>query len=296
MMATLPEVPAQLKPIQTYMKTAADVERIDLIISYWCRLYSVQTALKIDRKSPECIKFLTSVMDWMEKLKKDQKDNEAITNETVGQAHVENFVMALFNKVDTLDRDGVANKNTVKMFFMAACLFEVMAVFGPLTDEISRRAKYSKFKAAYIQKCLKNGETPHPGPVGDELMEIGDLGSDNSQNPSSTVNPENPPAPQTPQSRPPIPPSSLKPTVDHSKQTPQPSEPCKSSSTNSSHAGSSISTNHLTAINGAPLNPEAIVKTQKYCKFAGSALQYDDISTAVTNLEKALKLLKTGNE
>lgn len=42
------------------------------------------------------------------------------------------------------------------------------------------------------------------------------------------------------------------------------------------------------------LNPELMTKAQKYCKWAGSALTYDDVPTAINNLEKALRLLKTG--
>lgn len=52
----------------------------------------------------------------------------------------------------------------------------------------------------------------------------------------------------------------------------------------------------VSSLDGEPIGPEAVIKSQKYCKFAGSALQYDDIKTAVMNLEKALKILNTGSE
>lgn len=39
-----------------------------------------------------------------------------------------------------------------------------------------------------------------------------------------------------------------------------------------------------------------MAKAQKYCKFAGSALQYEDVPTAIMNLQKALSLLTTGKE
>jgi vacuolar protein sorting-associated protein VTA1 homolog len=39
-----------------------------------------------------------------------------------------------------------------------------------------------------------------------------------------------------------------------------------------------------------------LLQAQKYCKWAGSALQYEDVTTAVRNLEKALHLLNTGTE
>lgn len=38
---------------------------------------------------------------------------------------------------------------------------------------------------------------------------------------------------------------------------------------------------------------ELMQKAQKFCKFASSALQYDDVDTAITNLEQCLALLKT---
>jgi vacuolar protein sorting-associated protein VTA1 len=47
---------------------------------------------------------------------------------------------------------------------------------------------------------------------------------------------------------------------------------------------------------GVKLNPEQMTKAQKYCKWAGSALSYDDVPTAITNLQKALKLLQTGQD
>ena len=34
--------------------------------------------------------------------------------------------------------------------------------------QIQKNRKYAKWKAAYIHKCLKNGETPEPGPLGGE--------------------------------------------------------------------------------------------------------------------------------
>lgn len=44
------------------------------------------------------------------------------------------------------------------------------------------------------------------------------------------------------------------------------------------------------------LTPEDFTRAQKYCKYAGSALQYEDVATALQNLQKAVKLLTTGKE
>lgn len=319
----LPEPPAQLKAIQSYMRIAQDIERVDPVVSYWLRLFSTESALKIDRDSPDCKKFLNSLIIWLETFKQQHKDNEAVTNQTVGQAHAENFVDALFTKADTFDRDGKADKGTVRMFYMAAILFEAMAVFGPLTEDVSKKAKYAKFKAAYIQKCLRTGQTPKPGPIENEDLE-GDGSSSSVQKPdgpqiqdiSNTSNsdsnnrltsPSQPTATRptdpfimTP-SHPPLPPSTpaKSPNSDPSAVIP-PKYPSSQSATSSS-AGVSIDQTKsglnaptFKATNGALLKPEDIIQGQKYCKFANSALQYDDVPTAVANLEKALKLLTTG--
>ena len=52
----------------------------------------------------------------------------------------------------------------------------------------------------------------------------------------------------------------------------------------------------FTVSSNVKLEAALITKAQKYCKFASSALNYDDISEAITNLEKALKLLRTGQD
>lgn len=46
----------------------------------------------------------------------------------------------------------------------------------------------------------------------------------------------------------------------------------------------------------AQLSPDQIAKAQKYCKWASSALNYDDVKTAINNLKNALELLQTGRD
>lgn len=44
------------------------------------------------------------------------------------------------------------------------------------------------------------------------------------------------------------------------------------------------------------LTSDQMAKAQKYCKYAGSALNFDDVKSAIDNLERALYLLTTGQE
>lgn len=69
-------------------------------------------------------------------------------------------------------------RNVVKCFYNSGLLMDVLTTFGELTDEITNNRKYAKWKAAYIHNCLKNGETPKPGPqseMTDEEKELNEL-------------------------------------------------------------------------------------------------------------------------
>ncbi|CAG2107758.1 unnamed protein product [Medioppia subpectinata] len=269
--APFPAVPPSLRSLQTFMRIASDLEKMDPTIGYWCRFYCVQTGLKIDSKSKEAEKKL-------------RHENEAVTNEMVGQAHVENYALNMFNKADTDDREGSANKNTSRLFLISSHLFDVLSVFGEVPEEVTKRCKYAKWKAIYISRCLKNGETPVPGPVAGTDAEDFD------------------------QYLPNIPSADYGMTSDSNEDnnTPQPlpragapnfagNQPAVSSSY-SSQPMATETESVITAMNGMSLSAEDVLKAQKYCKFAGSALQYEDIPTAITNLQKALSLLTTGQE
>lgn len=67
-----------------------------------------------------------------------------------------------------------------------------MLTFGELSEEATDKRKYAKYKAAYIHTCLKNGETPIPGPP----TEPGDGESDdNNAGPSASGMDDTPAAP-----------------------------------------------------------------------------------------------------
>ncbi|PSN54559.1 Vacuolar protein sorting-associated protein VTA1 [Blattella germanica] len=284
MSAQLPPCPASLKSIQHYLKTASEHDNRDPVVSYWCRLYALQTGLKVDRKSDEAKALLTALMDWLETNKKALADNEAISHELAAQAHIENYALKLFVYADTQDR---------------------AANFGK---------KYAKWKAAYIHNCLKNGETPVPGPMKTEGEDEEEDALNDEENaayggPATRfVRPPDPPSSFDP----PAPNTYVPPTTPSRTPTSQPGgfmpfNPTHIPTTPTDVGPSSFPgySNYNTAGNGnggttgeggVKLTPEQITKAQKYCKWAGSALNYDDVSTAVTNLQKALRLLQTGQD
>jgi len=272
MALALPNCPPSLKPIQHFLKLASEHDSRDPVISYWSRLTALQTGLTLDKSSKEALAVLLPLMDWLEKEKADNQENEAIAHEVVASAHVENYAMKLFLVADRQDRAANFGKNVVKCFYSAGILFDVMQTFGPLTPENAHYRKYAKMKAAYIHNCLKNGETPIAGPLADgddddNDDENKDQGAGNEENVS--------PAPVTHPSAPPSLPST----------TPAPAPAAAMANMSVSSQGETAS-----------LSYDKVAKAQKLCKYAISALDYQDTKTAIDNLTKALHLVQTGEE
>uniref|UniRef100_A0A6I8NYD0 Vesicle trafficking 1 n=1 Tax=Ornithorhynchus anatinus TaxID=9258 RepID=A0A6I8NYD0_ORNAN len=255
-LSPLPPLPPQFKSLQHHLRTGQEHDKREPVVAYYCRLYAMQTGMKLDSKTPECRKFLSKLMDQLEALKKQLGDNEAITQEIVGCAHLETYALKMFLYADNEDRAGRFHKNMIKSFYTASLLIDVLTVFGELSDENVKHRKYARWKATYIHNCLKNGETPQAGPIGMEGE-----GSDGESEDVGTAS--------------------------------LPTQPQPSSS---SYDPGSMPSSHFTGIQIPPgahapantpaevphntgdvrLTPEDFARAQKYCKFAGSALQYED--------------------
>ncbi|KAK3097384.1 hypothetical protein FSP39_009162 [Pinctada imbricata] len=271
------------------------------------RLYAMQKGMEIDKKSPDCRNFLLSLMDYLEKLKSTTPE-EAISNEVVGQAHLENYALKVFLYADNEDRASRFNKNVVKSFYTAGMLFDVMGVFGEISEEIEKNRKYAKWKAAYIHKCLKAGETPIPGPMqeeGDEFQgDDGTSGTADSAYPSSSASmPPPQPGPSTSNWQPygggnslPPPNNSMYPAAGAHAPPSTPQDPGHRSPQQPKPVPQQEVWQPPENPSGVQLHAEDYQKAMKYCKYASSALQYEDPSTAISNLTKALKLLTTGKE
>ncbi|XP_037606397.1 vacuolar protein sorting-associated protein VTA1 homolog [Sebastes umbrosus] len=323
-------LPPQLKAIQHYLRTAQEHEKRDPVVAYYCRLYAMQTGMKLDSKTPECRKFLVRLMDQLETMKKELGDNDSISQEVVGNAHIENYALKMFLYADTEDRQGRFHKNMIKSFYSASLLLDVLSVFGELSEENIQHRKYARWKATYIHNCLKNGETPQAGPTGmDEDREADEYGAEGfsgqgfSQGgsfrggpPSGSFDDQNQgldpgsapgigftPGPGSGPSGPPttnfnnihIPPGAHAP-ANTPAELPPPTEPVQPVPVPRTVPIVDPTLLNAQQQGGVHLSAEDFTKAQKYCKYAGSALQYEDVGTAVQNLQKALKLLTTGKE
>jgi vacuolar protein sorting-associated protein VTA1 len=96
----------------------------------------VQYAISLGLKDPEANVFLASLLDSLESTKRSMPSTEAITDEVVGKAYMENFSGNIFTAADDQERALKATRTTAAKFLAAAQFMEVLQCFGDLDKEV----------------------------------------------------------------------------------------------------------------------------------------------------------------
>lgn len=306
-MINLPPIPPDVKHIAHFLKVADEHDERNVVISYWCRMYACQVAMKSipGKKPPEVTTLLIAIMDWLEQSKKAHPDSDGITNETAAQALIEEYAIQLFQYADGQDQAENFGKNVVKAFYTAGILMDVLQQFGTLSEDIFSKRKYAKWKAAYIHNCLKNGEKPLPGPPTERNL-LGDSDEDEDEDeatPGPTprdsgapgpINPSIPPAQPFLPNVPVGPDQGNFPFIPQPTFTPEPAAPQPAPVPQPAPRVNPVSP--AAPPSSVSIGPEHIEKAQKYIKWAQSALNYDDVKSAIENLQKSVHLLQFGRD
>jgi vacuolar protein sorting-associated protein VTA1 len=197
-------------------------------------------------------------------------DHEAMASDTASRHHIEQFAQRILDAADV----GGVSMRTVKAYLAAATFLEAANGLGAPSDANLEKIKYCKWKATTVMKELKQGAKGN----------LIDLGSTRVE-----PRPASPPAmvPLTPtvSSAPPA----LSPVspVFMTQQPPVPSAPPISPP------------KQQPAVQWSPpqvtMDTATAEKATKHARFAISALQYEDVPTAITNLRQALALLEPFN-
>ena len=165
--------------------------------------------------------------------------------------------------------------------------------------------KYAKWKAVEIGRCLKSGIVPTPGPPGGDMGETEEDTVGPAPAIGFTVTPPQPSDvrlppgaqpvlphvdPSPPMSDMRVPPGAQPVFPPGPKPVPRPRQnlPQEQYPEDPYHTPAAAS--------GVQLGPAEIAKAQKLCKFASSALEYEDVQGAIEYLIEATKLLQTGKD
>ncbi|KAJ2127854.1 hypothetical protein IW136_006268, partial [Coemansia sp. RSA 678] len=325
-MSSLEPVPDELKHIQPFIQRGQEVARADPIVSYFCKYYAAQLSIAKQGTSPATQSYLLNLLDTLETEKAQLQGSESMSDDTTACAHCTQFALRIFAKADTEDREGKASKATARNFIVSSQFMQVVAAFGELDDGIKEKMRYAKWRAAEILKAMREGREVVP-PSGEADMEVqgGVMGWPSPPQGQSPQIQQIPQVQQGPQSQQGLPSQLGQPqwpdTSYHS--SPQPQAP-PHSYTPSHHAPDILpsvphtnlhttSTNHvsisremsmgaatfipvpaasLPVVNNSEdfvLDPGDAKLAQKHARWAISALEYDDVNTAIENLQKAIQ-------
>ncbi|KAK6726744.1 hypothetical protein RB195_004828 [Necator americanus] len=288
------KVPPSLKPIAHYIKIANENSSRDPVVYYWCLFYAVQTAMQLDKSSPEALHFLTSLLGTLEAIKKQLAGTEAITSEVVAQAHLEDFALKLFNFADAKEKSGQVDKSVVHAFYTAGHVMDVLSLFGEVDETFLNCKKYAKWKSTQIFACLKDGTpyTPSSQQDHEDTPQAGVTASTGNVPPVEHVYPD---------------PTSMSSSSSGSNQPLRPNEqnqPNRGYQSQQFQQPSQPQSNYgsagLPSVPAADTTPsverkpplEAFNEARKFTKYALSAIDYEDTRAVVENLRKALALME----
>ena len=145
----LPPVPPELKPILGFLQRADELKSQEPVVAYWgadsqisivgevlirpstfsALYHAAQVGISTRVKDPAARGYLSPLLTLLEKMKKEIGPNDAVDNDIVAAAYVENFALKVFGMTDSEDRAGNATRGTAKKFLVAANLLELLQVF-----------------------------------------------------------------------------------------------------------------------------------------------------------------------
>ena len=101
--------------------------------------HAAQVGISARVKEPTARAYLSPLLTLLENTKKEIGPNDAVDNDAVAAAYVENFALKVFGMADSEDRAGKITRGTAKKFLVAANLLELLQVFDKanISDSVS---------------------------------------------------------------------------------------------------------------------------------------------------------------
>lgn len=157
--------PYQLKPFKRYLVQANQIQKVNPVVAYYCRLFALTKMIQ-DPKSKKDPVVMDFVKDLMNRL---EKDKSVVGDKEEDYVVVKGMADGVFDRADTEDKEDGATIKTSHAFMTSFVLFEVLDVFegtaGRSADdaEVNQKCRYAKWKAGDISKAIKEGRTPTRG-------------------------------------------------------------------------------------------------------------------------------------
>lgn len=283
--------------VLSFIRRSEELAERQPVVSWYCKYYAVKKAVSLGEDPDQIEKWLVELEQSKEQLQVPSNDNQEASK------IVSVYGLSLFKKANEGYNQGIRNKMLGRLFKAAADVLEVLRVFegegeGVVLDEsLNKVILFSKQQAAVL---LSGAEEEKKLDV-EQLQEQSISGegeqssepkafvqnhrADNCFVDKTVAEPQNSlqkaPEPKSPVQEVPQPKVPL-------HKAPEQKSPLQNASTlNSPSAQSStLQTPSLTT-------QTKIAQAQKFARYATSALQFDDLETAKSNLRSALSLLES---
>lgn len=170
-------IPPELKKMTPFIKRAEELDKDQSspesrLVAYYLRQYAVHLGIPLSGSSPGAKTCLGHILGDLE------KEKPVMDNFTRDESAFlcRKFAMGVFDKADSEDRAGSANKETAKTFYAAQSFLQMLEQFvvdrveSEQVAEDKKRIIYSKWKATEILKAIKEGRTPTPGGYGEDAL------------------------------------------------------------------------------------------------------------------------------
>ena len=242
-------LPPSLKKINVFLKRAEELDRDksnpeSRVVAYNCRQYAVLQGIPLAKNATDngsANKALGQLLDTLE----TEKQAMSVISKNEHWKICRKVADRVFDKADSEDRAGVANKGTARSFYAAGTFYEILQQFhneeivnkmnnnnSATNDDVdedeasvmehieeeNQRRIYCKWKATDILNAIKEGRSPTPGGYqqqkqeNDEIDENDDGGGVKDEGIEGDVVPLPPPS---------VPSSDLFELPNHQNNTPQ---------------------------------------------------------------------------
>ncbi|KHN95567.1 uncharacterized protein MAM_06624 [Metarhizium album ARSEF 1941] len=155
--------PLKTPGVSRFINRANQLRTIKPAIAYWCEYHAVNQIVtkSLHTTDDDCFAYTKSLIERLEATKSERADDEAIVDNTAGQAYVEQFAQETLDRAERTLRAKKVTRQTADTFDAAATFFDLTREWGPPDPETLKKIKFAKWNAACILKAIREGKDPN---------------------------------------------------------------------------------------------------------------------------------------
>ncbi|KAM5343538.1 hypothetical protein ACJ41O_012075 [Fusarium nematophilum] len=153
----------KIPEVSRFINRANQLRSFKPAIAYWCEYHAVNQIVgkSLHNTDEETFEFTKTLIERLEATKTERADDDAIVDNTAGQAYVEQFAQQTFDRAERTLRADKVTRQTADTFDAAATFFDLTREWGEPDPEIQQKIKFAKWNAARILKAIREGKDPN---------------------------------------------------------------------------------------------------------------------------------------